>query len=272
MEIITSKDNSKIKYIRSLQQKKYREREKKYLVEGLRFAEEALGYPADIDTVVYTPALMEGRRGRDLVAKAAALGLTLVAVSDTVFKELSGTETPQGIMAVMKMDEKPFAPDAIADEGGLLLVVDGVQDPGNLGTIVRTADAAGVKNIILLKGTVDIYNPKTLRSTMGSVFRVNCHIWNDSLELAALFRDKGIRLYVASAGGGKTIYEADYNGPVALVLGSEAAGPGAVLTEQADSVITIPMLGNAESLNVAVAAGIIIFEAVRQRIHPKMPL
>lgn len=266
MEIITSKENEKIKYIRALNKKSHRDLEQKYLIEGIRFVEEAMNFADDIEQIVYSAKVRENIKGENLLIRAESLNLPLTEVSDPVLKSVADTENPQGVLAIVKMPAKDQTMEEIINqESPLLLIVDGVQDPGNLGTMVRTADAAGISGIITIKGTVDLYNPKTLRSTMGSVFRVPVFPWDEPAELVSLLKEKGINIFTTSARSEKTIYEADFKGPTAVIMGSEAFGAGAELHDSADEAITIPMLGKAESLNVSVATGVILFEAIRQR-------
>lgn len=264
-DVITSKENEKVKYIKSLYKKKTRNEERKYIVEGIRFVEEALGFPELIEMIVYAPKLLVGTRGQSLLKTVADLAKNVLTVSDAVFKEMSDTANPQGILAVVKMPTD-FAPvDDMWTGQPLLLLVDGVQDPGNLGSIVRSADAAGVNGLILLKGTVDLYNPKTLRSTMGSIFRVPVWQVEQTAELKQLLRSKGIKVFAATAAADTLIYEAQFKQPAAILMGSEAVGPRNFSVSDADVEVSIPMPGSTESLNVAVATGIILFEALRQR-------
>lgn len=257
--VITNLQNPQIKSVTALQKKKYREEAGRFVIEGVRFVEEALQAGAAIEQVYYTAKAQTQARGAALLEQAADQGVALQEVADPVMDKLSDTETPQGILAVLAM---PLAQADIKLQG-LGLLIDGVQDPGNLGTILRTAHAAGVKQVWLTPGTVDVYNPKTLRSTMGSIFHLQIKVI-DEAQLLKLAQESGWQVVVADVSGQQPYYQVDLLQPTVLVVGSEARGPSALLVEQSTHVVSIPMPGQAESLNVGIATGILLFEAVRQ--------
>ena len=180
-------------------------------------------------------------------------------MTDVLFKELISTEQPQGIVAVINMNEKPLDLD-----GSFYLLCDKLQDPGNLGTIIRTAHAAGVQGIILTKGTVDIYNEKTIRSTMGSIFYVPIHYDDENFTLVKQLRNEGFKTVVTSLDTDKNFFEEDIRGKVLLIVGNEGNGVSNEVYELADIKVKIPMPGNAESLNVAIATSVIMYEKIRQ--------
>lgn len=207
---------------------------------------------------------IEDDRTRMVLEEAAAQQMKLYCVSDAVMKKISDTETPQGIIAVCRMQNTTL--DKLLAKGEMLLVLDRVGDPGNLGTMLRTADAAGVGGVVLLKGCVDIYSPKTVRSSMGSLFHVPVVNGIDEEKFIVEAKEAGYELLVTSLEGADNLYKADLGGRIAFVMGNEASGVSANLLERADKRVYIPMAGRAESLNVAMAAGIVMFEALRRRI------
>ncbi|MDA8234414.1 MAG: RNA methyltransferase [Clostridia bacterium] len=257
--MLTSVQNTRVKEIKGLHQKKNRDREKVFLIEGVRFVEEALAAGVTVNTVIHSPKLITTLRGQELLYKAENGGVELLEVADHVLEHLADTENPQGVMAVLPQLEQ----GSIPPEGRLVLLVDGVQDPGNLGTIIRTADAAGVGAVLLGEGTVDLYNPKTLRSTMGSLFHLPVTRVN-ALEVITAMKQQGWRVAVADVQGKVEWFEADFYKPMVIVVGSEARGPREEILSIADDRLRITMPGRAESLNVAIATGVLLFEYIRQ--------
>lgn len=266
-EQIRSIHNDQVKLWSALQTKKGRERSGAFLVEGAHLVAEALKSGAGAQTVLFVPD------------SAAAKELELlgfgpehdqararwISVSEAVMDKITEAQTPQGVAAVMKLPAYDLG-KLIADEKGIFVAVDAVQDPGNLGTIVRSADAVGAAAVLLGKGTVDMYNPKTVRSTMGSLFHipiVSC----DLAEALPLMRERGVKIAATSLGATRTCYESDFTGPTCFLLGNEGAGVSAELLSLADETIIIPIPGRAESLNVAMATTVLLYEAVRQRSY-----
>lgn len=256
---LTGLQNPLVKAAAELKQKKYRQQRGEFLAEGLRTAEEAVAFKA-AQQIFYTAT--EDERTLKLLEQAASMQLKLTCVSEAVMKKIADTETPQGIIAVCRMQEQPL--EQLLASGKLLLVLDRVGDPGNIGTMLRTADAAGVGGIILLKGTADIYAPKTVRSSMGSLFHVPVLSGVAEQEFIANTKKAGYQLLVTALDGADNLYQADLKGRLAFVMGNEAGGVSASLLQQADKRVFIPMRGRAESLNVAMAAGIVMFEAMRR--------
>ena len=184
-------------------------------------------------------------------------------VSDIVFAQMSDTKTPQGALAIVKMAQ--YTVQDMMKDKPLLLLVENLQDPGNLGTIVRMAEGAGVTGVILSPNTVDIYNPKTIRSTMGSVYRVPFFYAKDFTQQLADLKQAGVRLYAAHLDGNCEYTQPDYTGASAFLIGNEANGLTKASSDAADVLVRIPMQGQVESFNAAVACTILTFEAVRQR-------
>ncbi len=258
---LTGLQNPQVKSAAELKQKKYRQQQGLFLAEGLRTVEEAVASKTVV-SIFYTA--IEDDRTRSVLEEAAAQQLKLYCVSDAVMKKIADTDTPQGIIAVCKMQNVTL--DKLLSKGEMLLVLDRVGDPGNLGTMLRTADAAGIGGVVLLKGCVDIYAPKTVRSSMGSLFHVPVVSGIGEDNFIAEAKDAGYELLVTSLEGADNLYKADLGGRIAFVMGNEAGGVSANLLERADKRVFIPMAGRAESLNVAMAAGVVMFEALRRRL------
>ena len=185
-------------------------------------------------------------------------------MSGRVFDAISDTKTPQGIMAEVEM-ENYTAEHLLKAENAMLVFLENLQDPGNLGTIVRTAECAGATGIIMSRGTADIYNPKVVRSTMGSLYRMPFAYAEDLQAVIRKARQRGIRVYAAHLGASGAYTDQDYTGPSAFLIGNEGRGLTEETAAAADEKILIPMAGQAESLNAAVSAAILLYEAVRQR-------
>ncbi len=256
--MITSSSNPKIKQIRSLQSSSRKRREAGlFVIEGVRLTEEALHAGWEINLVLYTDGLSD--RGMHLVKQFTQSGTQVVQVSAHVMQAASDTHTPQGILATVSLQESP-----IPDPPDFSLVLDGLRDPGNLGTILRTASAAGVQAVFLTEGSVDPFSPKVLRSAMGAHF--NLPIFTSSWEkLTNLVSSSGSAVFLADSSGGLVYTEADFTRPLMLILGSEAEGAGDRARSIKSQRVHIPMPGGGESLNVAVSGGVLMFEVIRQR-------
>ncbi len=186
-------------------------------------------------------------------------------VSDRVYGQMSDTKTPQGILAVANMLEYTIDDIIPAERVPLILMLENIQDPGNLGTMMRTAEGAGATGIIMSGDTVDIYNPKTIRSTMGSLFRMPFMYSDNICKTADILRERGVRLYAAHLDGDNNYFEEDMTAPTAIMIGNEGNGLSEKLADKADRLIKIPMSGSLESLNAAVSSAVIMYEAYRQR-------
>ncbi|MBN2502883.1 MAG: RNA methyltransferase [Anaerolineales bacterium] len=256
--MITSTQNPKIKEIRGLQARsKTRRAAGAFVVEGVRLAEEALQAGWQPQLVIYTEDLNE--RGLALVEAWQSQSVAVEAVSDHVMAAASDTQTPQGILLVLPMQIMP-TPDQL----DFALILDQMRDPGNLGTLLRTAAAAGAGAIFLPPGTVDVYAPKVIRSAMGAHFHLSIQAltWEAIEAQCKLY---SLQVFLAAAGNGTPYTQADFSQPLALLIGGEAHGAGQHAHHLATTAVHIPMPGTAESLNAAVAAAILTFEVVRQR-------
>ena len=264
--IITSVQNAKVKAWASLQHKKHRERSGAFLAEGVHLVQEALASGETLEAIVYDasrgwPAELD----REL---AAAVAGDIVQASPAVMAKCAGTDTPPPVFAVVR--KRIASPEALLRADGLVVVLDGLRDPGNVGTIIRSADAAGADGVVLGRGCADAYNPKTIRSTMGSLFHLPV-LEADLPNLLPRARDAGIRLVGAALRGERSCYDFDWQGGVWLLLGNEAEGLSPEVVALLDETVHIPMRGRAESLNVAMAATVLLFEAMRRRAGLTFP-
>jgi len=253
--MITSNQNAKIKLVRTLQGRARERREAgAFLVEGVRLVEEAQTANWPFHFVLYDESLSE--RGVLLVGKLKSHGVECEMVSTNIMRSLSETETPQGVLAVLDDFQIPI-PDAL----NFVLIPDQIRDPGNLGTLLRTAAAAGVQAVLLPPETADAFGSKVVRSGMGAHFRLPIHSmsWDEIKQ-----HTHGLQIYLADMNG-KSCWEIDLRQPLALIIGGEADGAGEHARELANQKISIPMDGHIESLNAGVAGSVLMFEVVRQR-------
>ena len=258
MQRISSKDNSLIKHIKKLKEKKYRQQYGEYVVEGLKLIKEAINENAKISKII----ICESEDNTEMIENHLRYEIArfdCVLVPHNIFKTLSDVETPQGIMAII---EKSHASKKIDFNTDIIVALDDVQDPGNLGTILRTIDSIGLKQVLVSKNTVDCYNSKVIRSTMGAIFRVNVIECDDLCNTLTLTKNNGFKIMVTSLKAKKSIYDVKYQKKV-IVVGNEANGVSESVIKLADEKLIIPMRGKTESLNAAVATGIILYNAIR---------
>lgn len=259
--MITSTSNTKVKRLVNLRKKsKLRDMEKVFLTEGIRMFREV---PKDRVSEIYASRSFLEKEGA-LLKEMAALGIRIEILADPVFGYVSDTKTPQGILCVVRRIEKKLG-EISGGKNPLLLILDNIQDPGNLGTIIRTAEAAGITGVIMSADCVDIYNPKTIRSTMGSIYRVPFFYTEDICDTIRVLQNNEIHVYAAELNGEKFYDEYDYHGGTAFLVGNEGNGLREETAACADARISIPMEGNVESLNAATASTVLFYEAYRQR-------
>ena len=260
--MITSHSNKGIKEVIQLIQKAKERKEKKlFVVEGIKMFLEA---PADRIVKVYASESFAGQAPAACQEKLAELSGCYELVADDVFRKMSDTKTPQGILCVVRQFSYELE-NILAPENPLLVLLEDIQDPGNLGTIFRAGEGAGVTGILMSSSSVDIYNSKTIRSTMGSIYRMPFLYTERLTEIIEKLREKKIAVYAAHLRGAE-IYDArDYVHGTAFLVGNEANGLRDETADAADASVKIPMVGKVESLNAAVAASILLFEAARQR-------
>lgn len=232
-------------------------------MEGIRAVEELLKSPSQRFKVIYTEELETNRRGQLLLKNLAHSKIEMTKILPRELAAVSDCETPAGILAVVNITEHRLA-DLLNAPKPFLVILDGIQDPGNLGTIIRTAEAAGVTGIILGRETVDQYNPKVVRATMGSLLRLPVVKVDSLLELIEKLRSKNIKTLACDVRGSKNYYEASWSLPLALLFGNEGAGMSQEIAGKIDEVIKIPQRRGVDSLNVAVAAGIIMYQVVEK--------
>ena len=256
--MITSTANSQIKHLVLLMKKaKARKEEGVFIVEGRKMFEEAPR--AWIQNVYVAESFLQEEMHKHLLD-----GIEYEVLSDSVFKAVSDTQTPQGILTVVSMPEWNET-EVLVKENGCYLFLESIQDPGNLGTMLRTGEGAGITAVIANQTTVDLYNPKTVRSTMGSIYRVPFIVAEDFYGKITDMQKKGVKFYAAHLKESQMYDAFDYQGACAFLIGNEGNGLTEKTADAADAYIKIPMEGNVESLNAAIAATILMYEVNRQR-------
>lgn len=264
MQVISSKDNEQIKYIKKLKDKKFRDETNEYIVEGIKLVREAIEEAVNIKTIVvcedceYTESFEQS-----LLYEIAKYNC--IYVTKKLFLSITDVVNPQGILAVV---EKGDSIDKIDYKEDIILALDGIQDPGNLGTILRTADSANLKQIILSSDSADPYNPKVVRSTMGAIFRMNIITTDNLAKTLQMIKKHKFEVVATSLDTDKSVYDIKYNKKV-IIIGNEAKGVSKEIQNLADQRVKIPMLGKTESLNASVAASIMIYEYVREKYFEK---
>ena len=261
MQVISSKDNDLIKHIRKLKDKKYRDENQEYIIEGVKLIEEAVKENAEIKKVIVCDDTTRTYEIPTNVMLEIAK-YECVYVTEKIFNLITQVTNPQGIMAIVK---KNVTNSEIDYSQHIIVVLDGVQDPGNLGTILRTVDSVGLSQIIVSKETADAFNPKVVRSTMGAIFRVKIIESEDLQETIKQIKKHHFKLMVTSLQTDRSIYDIELNKRI-IVIGNEANGVSKEIQDMADEKVKIPMLGKTESLNASVATGIILYEYVRQKL------
>ncbi|PPK79116.1 TrmH family RNA methyltransferase [Lacrimispora xylanisolvens] len=257
--MITSSANGKVKQVMNLIKKaKARNESGLFVAEGLRIFKEI---PRDqIDSIFVSESFLKEEERKHLID-----GMKYEVLTDEVFQVMSDTKTPQGILALVK--QHAYIPEDLIRVPGpaFLMILENIQDPGNLGTIIRAGEGAGITGVLMNSTTADIYNPKVIRSTMGSVFRVPFAYTDDLTASILQLKKKGIKLYAAHLDGRNNYEKEDYTVDTGFLIGNEANGLTEDTAGLADAYIKIPMMGSVESLNAAVAASVLMFETARQR-------
>lgn len=254
--MITSTSNPQIKQIMALLKKSKERKEKKaFVIEGRKMFEEIAAQPERVLRAYFSESYTKEQTVQTTVPYEI--------VADSVFEAMAETVTPQGVLAIVRMPE--YSLEEMIDNAGTLVLLENLRDPGNLGTILRTAEAAGVSGVILSKESVDIYNPKVIRSTMGAVYRVPFFYAEDFYGLLKELSDREVRLLAAHLKGTKYFNQADYSRKVGILIGNEANGLSGEAASLAEEKVLIPMAGEVESLNAAVAAALLMYEAFRHQ-------
>ncbi len=262
MQRITSKENEFVKQVKKLKDKKYRDMANQFIIEGIKLVAEAIQEKAPIKQII----LCDDCEKNETIPKELMYEIAkyeCIYVTQKIFNYLSEVQTPQGILAIIEKSDKDVAIDYTQD---ILVALDNVQDPGNLGTILRTVDSIGLTQILVSKGTADVYNPKVVRSTMGAIFRVKIIECDDLRQTLKEVKKHKFKIVVSSLETQDTIYQIHYDKKI-IVIGNEANGVEEKIQEIADEKVKIPMLGKTESLNASVATGIILYEYVRQKLY-----
>lgn len=267
--MITSSENKQMKQIIQLNAKaKVRKKTGLFVVEGIKMFLEA---PIEqIERVFVSESFLNSPQGQTVLAQKGEAycreGDVLEVVSDKVFASVCDTLTPQGILSIIKMAQWKLE-DLFPKDGRvpLILVLDSLQDPGNLGTMIRTGEGAGITGVIMNQTCVDVTNPKTIRATMGSIYRIPQIITEDLSILIQELKGRGVKTYAAHLKGQRDFYREDYTSPVAFLIGNEGNGLSDEVAQCADCYVKIPMEGQVESLNAAIAASVMLYECKRQR-------
>ena len=255
---ISSKDNERVKYTKSLLKSKNRQKESKFIIEGYRILTLAIECNADLDYVFINETFENKEEHKNFLKVLEEKNIKIFKTTNKIFNELIDTENTQGIIGVVKFKQRTLEKN-LTDDNRFVLILDRIQDPGNMGTIIRTADAAGVDAIIALKGCVDIYNPKVIRSTMGSIFDMNVihATQEEALRILKLKKFDIVSSYLDTNNYYNTV---EYNYKTALVIGNEANGITEEVVSKSDVLVKIPIYGKAESLNAAISSAILMYE------------
>ncbi len=256
--IINSKDNEKIKYTKSLLKSKNRNKEKKFIIEGYRIVTLAIDCDAKLEYVFINEDFENKKEHIELLEILKSKNIKVYKTTNKPFENFIDTENTQGIIGVVKFNTNTLESN-FKKENKFVLVLDRIQDPGNMGTIIRTADACGVDLIIALKGCVDIYNPKVIRSTMGSIFDMNI-VYENQDEAINFLKNNGFSIVSSYLDTDNYYNNISYNNKTALVIGNEANGINNDIILNSDTLVKIPIYGKAESLNAAISSAILMYE------------
>lgn len=267
MIIINSNENKNFKLCSQLAQKKYRDKLGLYLIEGPNLIEEAIKSDADIKLIVFNEKILID--GKTLQNAEIYQGAEVIGLSEKLFEKLAQTETSQGVIGVIKKssETQEAIEKRVLAKSTNVVILDRLQDPGNIGTIIRTAEAVGYKGVVVLKGTADIYSPKVIRAAAGSVFRMPVLFYESPAQMMERLKKYDKKIVSTCFDTENNYYDIDLRKNIGLVIGNEGNGISSELIEGADIKIKIPMAGTVESLNAAVAAGIVMFEAIREQIE-----
>jgi TrmH family RNA methyltransferase len=261
---LTSKDNSTVKHLRALSEPKHRKKERAFLIEGIKMVEEALRDELGVQLVIATPSLVQ-HHGKGVLKLAENRRTPVLWISDKLMDSIAESKTPQPVMAEIGMKQHSEE-SLLAHETGLIVVAHQLQDPGNLGTIVRTAEAAGASGLAIASPSVDPYNPKAVRASMGSTLRLPIVSIADTGLFIHKCKERSFQSVATVLTGRILHYDIDLKRPTVVILGQEGAGLPPELLSGIDHQVRIPMTSTIDSLNVATAAAVILYEAVRQRM------
>lgn len=258
-ETITSIQNNKIKNLAALQKPRHRKETGLFVIEGIRELKQAISGGYEIVSLFYCDEIA----GENPILAEVSAGTEVNIVSKRVYEAVTYRGSTEGILGVAKMQALDLSCLKLQGDP-LILVIESPEKPGNLGAILRTADAAGITGVIVSDSKTDIYNPNVIRSSLGCLFSVNIAV-TDSGTAIDWLKNNGIEIHVTSLEAVRMYYEPDYRNPSAIVMGSESSGISGKWIKEADSIIKIPMKGKVDSMNLSVATAIVVFEAIRQR-------
>ena len=257
--VITSKDNDFVKHVKKLKEKKYRDEYNEFIIEGIKIIEEAILEKAKIKTItICKDCKNQSAISSELMSEVTKFDC--IYVTEKIFLSMSDVTNPQGIMAIIEKEKIEDKKVDYSDD--IFLILDDIQDPGNMGTIIRTCDSLNMKQIIISKGSADVYNPKVVRSTRGAIFRLNIIEEENLIKTIKEMKNNKIKVYATDLKTDKSIYSVEYK-KSAIIIGNEANGVSKDLLNECSDRIKIPMLGKTESLNAAIATSIILYEANR---------
>jgi TrmH family RNA methyltransferase len=254
----------KLKELVKLKTKKGRKTQGRFLIEGIRLCEEMANSNWKAESVLFTSSFQNSSTGKKLLQKLERRNVKPIPVKSEEVKKLSDTATPQGIICVVKIKEFSLN-EFWSESSNIILALDAIRDPGNVGTLIRTADAFGIDGVILSSDTVELYNPKVVRSTMGSIFHLP--IFNEVYleKIIPKLKKRNFKIYGTDAKGGKDLEGLDCSGKICLLIGNEAEGLNKNLLNLSDEIVRIPIFGRAESLNASVAGGILLYEITKEK-------
>lgn len=256
----------KLKELLKLKTQKGRKIQQRFLIEGVRLCEEMANSNWEAESVLFTSSFQNSANGKKLLQKFERKNVKTIPVKDEIIKKLSDTVTPQGIIAVIKIKEFRLN-ELWSESSNIILALDAIRDPGNVGTLIRTADAFGIDGVILSSDTVELYNPKVVRSTMGSIFHLPIFDDVDLEKTIPQLKRQNFKIYGTNIREGKNLETFDYSEKICLLIGNEAEGLNKNLLDLSDEIIRIPIFGRAESLNASVAGGILLYEITKTKRH-----
>lgn len=262
-EVIHSRQNPRVQGVAKLRDRAVRDARGRFLVEGFRELNRALGSKLALEEIYFCPGLFKDPGSAELVGRARDAGVDCCELGEAAFDKVSGREGPDGLLGVAETWDVSLARISLGKDP-LVLVAEAVEKPGNLGALLRTADSAGCAALIVCDPVTDLFNPNVIRASQGAAFSVPVAVAS-SADAIAWARSKGLRILATTPDGAKPLWDVDARGPVALVMGSEKDGLAPAWLEAADARVFIPQAGLSDSLNVATAAAVCLFEAVRQR-------
>lgn len=260
---LTTKTNRTVRFLASLADPKIRKQERAYLIDGIKMVEEALRHRSGVRLVIAAPSLT-GHHGRGIIGLAEASGTPVLWISERLIDQLSESKTPQPVMAVAEMREDTEE-RLLTDDAALIVLCHQLQDPGNLGAIIRTAEAVGASGVAITAKSVDPYNPKCVRASMGSILRLPVVRVSDLTVFLDACRERRYQIAAMTLMGERTLFQVDLKGPTVIIVGQEGAGIPQEVAGAADLRVRIPMATAIDSLNAAVSTAVVLYEALRQR-------